>query len=464
MRNGKRIVITYGTYDLLHYGHIRFLKRARALGDYLIVGVTSDAFDRDRGKLNVFQSLSDRISAIEALGIADKVVVEEYQGQKIEDIRKYGVDIFAIGSDWTGKFDYLNKYCKVVYLDRTEGVSSTELRADKANHVRLGCIGADYLVGRLAEESKHVPNLQLTSIYPFEGQDASNVAAGLPVTVASSVADLVDDVDAVYISARIDRREALIREALSAGCHVLCESPAFLSVESAQSLLDLARSQGLVLMEAVKTLFFPAFKHLKLLLESGVVGEIKDIRASYSHVFDELDRSDPYEGSFYDMGAYTLLPAMALIGRDYIDSQLTCYNDGDFNLWTKCDLLYPTASATLSCGRGMKTEGDMVITGTDGYVYVPAPWWKIEYFEVRGEDLRSTRKYYFECTGQGQRYELFEFTRRIDSLFREPGIEVPFSDSIIATTELIEKFDRGEVRMLGDGAYTFGGGERIVDR
>ncbi|MDY2625900.1 MAG: adenylyltransferase/cytidyltransferase family protein, partial [Coriobacteriales bacterium] len=166
MRNGKRIVITYGTYDLLHYGHIRFLKRARALGDYLIVGVTSDAFDRDRGKLNVFQSLSDRISAIEALGIADKVVVEEYQGQKIEDIRKYGVDIFAIGSDWTGKFDYLNKYCKVVYLDRTEGVSSTELRADKANHVRLGCIGADYLVGRLAEESKHVPNLQLTSIYP----------------------------------------------------------------------------------------------------------------------------------------------------------------------------------------------------------------------------------------------------------------------------------------------------------
>ena len=124
-------VITYGTYDLLHYGHIRLLERAKALGDYLIVGVTSDDFDRGRGKINVQQTLMERVKAVKDTGIADQVIVEEYEGQKIDDIRRYGVDIFAVGSDWEGKFDYLNSYCKVVYLPRTEGVSSSEINANR---------------------------------------------------------------------------------------------------------------------------------------------------------------------------------------------------------------------------------------------------------------------------------------------------------------------------------------------
>lgn len=119
-------VITYGTFDLLHYGHIRLLERAKALGDYLIVGVTADDFDKIRGKINVQQSLSERINAVRETGIADEIIVEEYEGQKIDDIYRYDVDIFTVGSDWIGKFDYLNQYCKVVYLDRTKGVSSIE--------------------------------------------------------------------------------------------------------------------------------------------------------------------------------------------------------------------------------------------------------------------------------------------------------------------------------------------------
>ena len=118
-------VITYGTYDLLHEGHIRLLKRAKKLGDYLIVGVTSDLFDKNRGKMNVRQSLSERIIAIKETGLADQIIVEEYEGQKISDIIDLNIDIFTVGSDWIGKFDYLKNYCEVVYLDRTEGVSST---------------------------------------------------------------------------------------------------------------------------------------------------------------------------------------------------------------------------------------------------------------------------------------------------------------------------------------------------
>ena len=107
-------IITYGTYDLLHYGHVRLLQRAKELGDYLIVGVTAADFDKTRGKINVQQSLEERVAAVQATGIADRVIIEEYEGQKIDDIRKYGIDIFTVGSDWIGYFDYLNEFCKVV--------------------------------------------------------------------------------------------------------------------------------------------------------------------------------------------------------------------------------------------------------------------------------------------------------------------------------------------------------------
>ena len=132
-------VITYGTYDLLHQGHINLLRRAKELGDYLIVGVTSDSFDRGRGKLNVRNNVLERVEAVKATGYADEVIIEDYLGQKIDDIQKYDVDIFAIGSDWVGKFDYLNAYCKVIYLDRTKGISSSEIR-QKGRNLTMGII------------------------------------------------------------------------------------------------------------------------------------------------------------------------------------------------------------------------------------------------------------------------------------------------------------------------------------
>ena len=95
-----KTVITYGTFDLLHQGHLNLLKRAKKLGDYLIVGVTTDSFDVNRGKLNVQQSVMDRVKAIQDTGLADKIILEEYEGQKVDDVKKYQVDVFAIGSDW----------------------------------------------------------------------------------------------------------------------------------------------------------------------------------------------------------------------------------------------------------------------------------------------------------------------------------------------------------------------------
>ena len=128
-------VITYGTFDLLHYGHLRLLQRAKALGDYLIVGVTSEEFDKKRGKKDVKQSLEERINAVKQINIADEIIIERDFGQKIDDILKYNVDIFTVGSDWTGKFDYLKEYCEVIYLPRTEGISSSELRKELLNQL-----------------------------------------------------------------------------------------------------------------------------------------------------------------------------------------------------------------------------------------------------------------------------------------------------------------------------------------
>ena len=146
-------VITYGTYDLLHYGHIRLLERAKALGDYLIVGVTADDFDKNRGKINVQQSLSERIAAVRDTGLADEIIVEEYEGQKIDDIRRLDVDIFTVGSDWVGYFDYLKEYCKVVYLERTKGISSSELREEKRS-IHLGLVGNSSFLNKVKDEAE----------------------------------------------------------------------------------------------------------------------------------------------------------------------------------------------------------------------------------------------------------------------------------------------------------------------
>ena len=171
---GLKKVITYGTFDLFHYGHQNILKRAKELGDYLIVGVTSEDFDINRGKLNVQQSLMERIKNVKESGYADEIIVEEYEGQKIDDIQKYDIDIFVIGSDWTGNFDYLKEYCKVVYLERTKGVSSSELR-EKQQSIIMGIIGKGSMIDKFISEAKFVSGVTIGDICePILSEDCAD--------------------------------------------------------------------------------------------------------------------------------------------------------------------------------------------------------------------------------------------------------------------------------------------------
>ena len=158
-------VITYGSFDLFHRGHYNLLKRAKALGDYLIVGVTTEQYDKSRGKLNVCDSLSERIESVRKTGFADEIIVEDHIGQKVEDIIKYHIDILTVGSDWIGEFDNLKKYCEVVYLERTKDISSTMLRTNNMNLVRLGIIGSGRIAERFMQEIKYVSGIVPVGVY-----------------------------------------------------------------------------------------------------------------------------------------------------------------------------------------------------------------------------------------------------------------------------------------------------------
>lgn len=124
-------VLTYGTFDLLHYGHIRLLKRAKALGDYLIVALSTEEFNEIKGK-KTYHNYEARKEMLEAVRYVDLVIPEENWEQKINDVEEYKVDVVVMGGDWAGsdKFEYLKDYCEVVYLDRTEGISTTKIKKD----------------------------------------------------------------------------------------------------------------------------------------------------------------------------------------------------------------------------------------------------------------------------------------------------------------------------------------------
>ena len=408
-------VITYGTFDLLHHGHINILKKAKELGDYLIVGVTSDSFDRGRGKLNVRNNVLERVEAVKATGYADEVIIEDYIGQKIDDIQKYNIDVFAIGSDWEGKFDYLNEFANVVYIPRTEGISSTKLRAESMTVIRVGIIGCGRIAKRFPKEADVVNGVKIVATYDIDFSVAKDLASKVEeVKACSSVEELYDLVDAVYIATPHLCHYKYIKEAIGLGKHVLCETPMTLTADDAQELFSLAETHGVILMEANKTAHCPAFNHLIVMIKSGIIGDVVDIEASISKLWDEhksLREFDPNQagGSMYELGSYPLLPIIRILGCQYENLNIySRFKDG-VDLYTKGVFRYPHAVCTFKVGLGVKTEGNLIISGTNGYAYVPAPWWKTDYFELRYEDQNRNQKFFYKWEGDGLRYEIQEF-------------------------------------------------------
>ncbi|MDR1852894.1 MAG: Gfo/Idh/MocA family oxidoreductase [Propionibacteriaceae bacterium] len=433
-------VITYGTFDLFHEGHRRLLERAKALGDYLIVGITTENFDDARGKLNVAQPLMERIRNVEESGLADEVIIEEYEGQKVQDIQKYNVDIFAIGSDWKGKFDYLGDYCKVVYLERTKGVSSTQLR-NQAGVLKLGVVGTGRIASRFVAEARYVSGVSIEAVYSRRFSSAKEFVDRLELeTAVETYKELLDSVKAVYIATPHESHYDYAKQAILAGVHVLCEKPMTLTRAQTAELFALAKEHKVVLLEAVKTAFSPGFQRMVAVARMGFIGRIRSVDATFTKLVPSgRELEGPDGGSISELATYPLLAAIKLIGTD-IETVTThsLKREGDqVEVFSRIDLQYSHALASARTGVGVKAEGELVAAGEKGYMYVPAPWWLTEYFETRFEDQTKNKRYFYKFDGDGLRYELAEFAWMIRNNVLE-SFKLRPEESILMA-EIIEK-------------------------
>ena len=426
-------VITYGTYDLLHYGHIKLLERAKALGDYLIVGVTADDFDKKRGKINVRQSLMERVEAVRSTGIADEIIIEEYEGQKIDDIIKYDINIFTVGSDWKGKFDYLKEYCEVVYLDRTDGVSSTEIRNEK-DKIVLGLMGEHRVTNKFLNESKYVNGLEAV-LFDLD----------------LDYAEQLDGVDAVYLVTKPNNHFEQIKIALNMGKHVLCETPISLTSDESEYLHRLATKKNCVLMDGIKTAYSTAYSRMLLMFKGGIIGEIVsiDVTATSQLEIKEIKKNNINNtwNSINAWGPTVMLPVFQLLGTAFKKKIMVSkmLNDS-FDLFTSIYFVYDNAVANVKVGKGVKSEGELIISGTKGYIYVPAPWWKMDYFEVRYENPKENKRFFYQLDGEGIRYELLAFVRTIETAKANYLFDKNISDAICNVIEdFYEKKDFIEI-------------------
>ncbi len=411
-------VITYGSFDTLHYGHKRLLERAKALGDYLIVGVTSDNYDRARGKMNATQSLMERIENVRALGIADEIIVEEYDGQKIDDIKRFGVDIFTVGSDWVGKFDYLKEYCDVIYLERTPGISSTAIRSEN-RYVRLGLMaeGNGAVLAKIWNETEFVNGLVVSVVCSDDGR-IQKKALEMHVPIVDNYETLIDACDAVFILSHPENHYKHTKIALIKGRHVICESVLAETEIECRELFEIARSRNLVLFEGIKTAYATAYHRLVLLAKTGIIGNVVSVDATCSSLIDaSVLKDDQKQWSAFDWwGPTALLPIFQILGTDYKQCNICRgMTKEDFEGFVKLDFIFDKAVASAKVAKCMKSEGELIISGTKGYIYVPAPWWKTDYFEIRRENQTENRRYFYSLEGEGIRYELVSFLKSIET-------------------------------------------------
>jgi len=286
--------------------------------------------------------------------------------------------------------------------------------------LKLGMIGTGRIANRFVPEAKEVNEFHIESVYNPRLAGAQNFAEKWGLShYTDNWLDFCSRIDAAYVAAPHDTHYEYCKQLLLQGKHVLCEKPMCFSKAEAEELFSLAKEKRLILMEAVKTAYCPGFLELIKVAGSGEIGEIKDIEACFTKLENPDGRelnSEQYAGSFYEMGTYTLLPIIKLLGKPkdvYFQAIRTGKKNADG--FMKAHLLYEDAFALAKTGLTVKSEGCLIISGTKGYILAPSPWWLTRKFEVRFEDVSATKIYEFDFKGQGLRYEISAFAQRIKS-------------------------------------------------
>lgn len=243
------------------------------------------------------------------------------------------------------------------------------------------------------------------------------------------------------------------KKALLAGKHVLCESPIALKEADCEELYSIAEEHGLVLMDAIKTAYSTAYERLVLLAKSGKIGKVVSVDAVCTSLRDGIsiagtDLTQKWN-SMCGWAPAALLPVFQILGTGYRKKVITTkFLDEAANMdaFTKIDFTYDDAVASIKVAKAAKSEGELIVTGTKGYIYVPAPWWKTDYFEVRYEHAEDNQRFFYQLDGEGIRYEIVAFAKSIEVKKPMNYVEKAVSKSI---AKIIESFnDRADMIVI----------------
>ncbi len=286
--------------------------------------------------------------------------------------------------------------------------------------IRVGIIGTGRIANRFVPEAKCVSEVQVVSVYNPHENSAKAFGEKHGVQAFSDLEAFFASVDAVYVASPHETHVSYATQALNAGKHVLCEKPMAFSEKDAKALFDQAHARDLVLMEGLKTAYAPGFSKISELVDSGCIGEAKYIEACFTKLTEEGGREfadTGFGGSFTELGSYVLLPVVSVFGTDYSDISFDSVRNGKgLDTFTRATIKYGDGGfASVICGLGVKSEGRLMISGTEGYILVEAPWWKPQHISVHYEDPTKVDAYECEFLGDGLRYELEKFVNRIDN-------------------------------------------------
>lgn len=314
--------------------------------------------------------------------------------------------------------------------------------------MRIGIIGTGRIAARFADIAlTGVESIYISCVYNPREESALRFIQQHNIQACTADWDeFVDNIDAAYVASPHETHYEYSRKLLLSGKHVLCEKPAALKKEQVRELIDIAQNNQLVYMEALKTAYCPGYKALIKIAESGRIGRIVEVEAAFSRLTPLNTREykdDDCNGSFLEFGSYTLLPVLTLLGCEYDDVTFrTVRAQNGVDAYTKAFIEYKDEyidkTAIVKTGLGAKTEGQLVVTGTNGYILAKSPWWLTKEFEVRYENPGKIERYRFGYEGTGLCYEVREFVHRIKNNDKKT---VDISDNIsIAMAGVMERF------------------------
>ena len=307
----------------------------------------------------------------------------------------------------------------------------------------LGIIGTGRIANRFVAEIDHVLGIKIVAVYNPHINSASFFSEKHNIQMyTDDIVLFMESVDAVYIASPHETHFSYIDCALRNSKHVLCEKPFVLCKEEAEYLFDLANSKNCILLEAIKTAYCPGFLKILELISNNVIGEVKDVEAAFTKLekTDSRELSDMlYGGSFTELASYTLLPIIKILGQSYVDLRFeTLNNERTIDIYSKAYFKYDEAFATAKTGLGVKSEGQLVISGTHGYILVRSPWWKTKQIEVCFENPNDNMCYEIDYEEDGLRYEIQYFVSLING--EKVNSYMMTSEESIVIAGIIEKF------------------------